>query len=214
MMHRWSIGIDSTPAAHGSWFAMSTRYPVSLASRARRARAWLASPSPEQMTGRLREPCRATGGGPDVEPRARERAHELFGSGRWCSTPCRSVSELGRRPLFIRSFSFQKENSGSSVTPRAFEGQSRNEKAPRGLSRPGCRSCVRPCSRWCRVHPLSACRAAIGALGRRTSAQAETNITTVETRRLHLCCVMMLCRPCFWGALKLRLVPIFLTSRG
>ena len=72
------------------------------------------------------------------------------------------------------------------MTPRAFEGQSRNEKAPRGLSRPGCRSCVRPCSRWCRVHPLSACRAAIGALGRRTSAQAETNITTVETRRLQL----------------------------
>ena len=119
--------------------------------------------------------------------------------------------------FIIRSFSFQKENSGSSVTPRAFEGQSRNEKAPRGLSRPGCRSCVRPCSRWCRVHPLSACRAAIGALGRRTSAQAETNITTVETRRLHLCCsrVMMLCRPCFWGALKLRLVlPTPLTSRG
>ena len=41
MMYRWSIGFGNTPAAHGSRLAMSTRYPVSLASRARRARACL-----------------------------------------------------------------------------------------------------------------------------------------------------------------------------
>ena len=44
MMHRWVFGFGITPAAHGSRLAMSTRYPVSLASRARRARAWVASP--------------------------------------------------------------------------------------------------------------------------------------------------------------------------
>ena len=41
MMYRWSIGFGNTPAAHGSRLAMSNRYPVSLASRARRARARL-----------------------------------------------------------------------------------------------------------------------------------------------------------------------------
>ena len=81
---------------------MSTRYPVSLASRARRARAWLAPPSPAQMTGRLRGPCRAAGGGRDVEPRARERAHELSGSGRWCGTR-ENRARRCYRPASLRS---------------------------------------------------------------------------------------------------------------
>ena len=188
------------------------------------------------MTGRLRAVsggCSEPPGAGATSSRWLQRGHTssmgpVGGVGR-VSAACGASPVVSGLPLLnplsrgFRSrsqtafYSVKKENSGSSVTPRARNPtlkDNRGHESPPAPSRPGCRSCVRPCTRWCRVHPLSACRAAIGALGRRTSAQAETNITTVETRRLHLCCVMMLCRPCFWGALKLRLVPIFLTSRG